>query len=228
MKKKYFIFIMLLFLCVGCKVKYTLTIDKDGKVESTALLTESKSFYDSYQHSSTGRVISFILEPYLDKLNSNNYEVNNSIGNENSGVKIKKKFDNIEDYINNDIFYSQFTDKINYSKNGKKVSISLTGKLSGDAQNQSKIPVKEGSIVIELPFKVTKNNADKVDGNRYIWNVSQEEEKEIIIEYDSSKINKSFKIPGIVIFLIIIISILVILFLVYNKMSAERKKSNDI
>lgn len=227
MKKKIFI-LLLLLLCVGCRSNYSIKIDKDGKVETSAYLTESKEFFDGYAHSSTGRVISFILEPYLDKLNSNNYEVNNSLGNENSGVIIKKTFNDWDSYIKDDILYSQFTDNIDYKKNGSIVKLKIKGKLSSDAQNQSKIPVKEGNITIELPFKVKSNNADKVSGNTYLWNLESGVDKEIVLEYDVNKLNKSFKIPGIVIFLIIIISILIILFLVYNKISVDRKKANNI
>ena len=230
MRKKFLLLIFAIFLCVGCKAKYTLEIDKDGKVKESASLTESAEFFERYTNSSTGRVISFILEPYMDILNENNYNVNNNIGTENSGVKITKEYNSIDDYVKDNIFYTQFTDKINLSKDGKKVSINFKGSFSASGQDQSRIPVNDADITIKLPFKVLEHNADSVDGQYYTWKFknNNEEEREIKIVYDSSKIAKETDTKLVFIFLGIIIGLLVIGFLVYNNMSAKKNSVNKI
>ncbi len=220
----------MIFLCVGCKANYTLEIDKDGKVKESVNITENAEFFERYTNSSTGRVISFILEPYIDVLNENDYDFSNYISDENSGVSIKKNYDSIDDYVNKNIFYTQFTNKINLSKDGKKVSINFKGNFSSSGQDQSRVPVNDATITIKLPFKVIENNADSVDGQNYTWifKNNNEEEREIKIVYDSSKITKESDSTLVFIFLGVIVGLLVIGFLVYNNMNARKKSANRI
>lgn len=230
MKKKILFIIFVIMLCAGCKANYSLVINEDGTVEERVALNETAEFYDRYSKSSPGRVIGFILEPYSDTLNEKGYSVENSITNEESGVVIKKKHNTIDDYVKDNVFSKQYSDKIDFKRDGKKVSLSIKGYLSASDQDQSKIPVHNGYIVIQVPFKVVENNADKVDGDTYIWDFTNNngKEREIKIVYDSSKLAKSTDYKMVFIFLGIILGILVIGFIVYNKMSAMRKESNRL
>lgn len=230
MKKKLLFIIFIIMLCAGCKSNYTMTINEDGSVEEKVYLSETSEFYERYSKSSTGRVIGFILEPYSDTLNKNGYSVENSISSEESGVIIKKKHKTIDDYVKDNVFYKQYSDKIDFKRDGKKVSLSIKGYLSASDQDQSRIPVQNGYIAIKVPFKVVENNADKVDGDTYIWDFTNNngKEREIKIVYDSSKLAKSTDYKMVFIFLGIILGILVIGFIVYNKMSAMRKESNRL
>ena len=46
--------------------------------------------------------------------------------------------------------------------------ITVKGKLSDQEQNQDKFPIDSATIIIELPFEVTDNNADNITGTIYI------------------------------------------------------------
>ena len=229
--KKRFLFILFLSLmfCAGCSANYTITIDEDGKVEERLSAREEEEFFENYPHSSKGLVISYMLDPYIDELNNNNYTVDNSITKTSGGVVITKKYDSIEEYIENSIIYKQFADEIKYSKDGDKVTLSVNGKFSHSEQNQELIPVDNASIKIELPFKVYENNADNDDETSYVWNFSKtdEELREIKIVYNVKKLNKKTDFT-ILIILGVLGVVMIIGFLVYSRIMVGRNNANKI
>ena len=226
MKKKFLLIIMIIMLCAGCKAKYNITISKDGSVEEYISATETSEFYESYEHSSVGRVIGFILEPYNDILSSNNYEVSNIFNVDESGVILKKKYNNVEDYAKNTIFYSQFSnDKVKYDLNGNFVTLSIKGQFLKISQQQNRFAINDAYVSIRLPFKVKESNADKVSGDTYTWifDKNAEEEREINIVYDRTKlVGKS---DNTVIIVIVIIAVLLgVTFFAYKKTKDKREK----
>ena len=231
MKKKIIFVILMLVLLSGCKAKYSLKINKDGSVDETLVATETPEYFDTYKHTSVGKVISYVIMPYIDVLNDKKYEVTNNVNiNSDSGVTVKKKYNSFKDYIGNSVIYSQFTDKINYEENGDKVSISLTGKFSSSDQNQSYVPIKDGKVSITVPYKVTDSNADKVDGNTYIWlfDNNKGEEREIRISYTKSKLlNLDFNYSAIIIVALIVI-LAIFAFVVYTKYKKSNREANKI
>ena len=230
MKKKIIFVVLMLILLSGCKAKYSIKIDKDGSVEETLVATETPEYFDTYKHTSVGKVISYIIDPYIDVLNEKKYSVTNNVKiNSDSGVTVKKKYSSFKDYIGNSVIYSQFTDKISYEEKGDKVYISLKGKFSSSAQNQSYVPVSDGSISITVPYKVIDSNADKVVDNTYIWNFDDNkgQEREINISYTKSKIeNLDFNYSAIIGVAIIIILGIIALFIFrrYKKANREANK----
>lgn len=228
-KSLLFILFLSLIFCAGCTANYTVTIDEDGKVEERLSAKEDEEFFENYPHSSKGLVISYVLDPYIDELNSNNYSVDSSITKQGGGVVISKKYDSLEDYIENSIIYRQFTNEINLTKNGDKMSISLEGKFSHSEQNQQLIPVDSGTITIELPFKVSENNADEEEGNTYIWNFTKADDdlREIKLIYNGKKLNKKTDFT-ILIVLGLLGVLLAIGFLIYSKIMIGKSNVNKI
>lgn len=229
MKRKFVFIFLIIILCSGCRAEYNLTINDDLSVEENVLATEAEDFFKEYEKSSIGRVIGFILEPYLTTLNENNYTTNTYITSGRSGATISKKFDSLEEFAKSTIFASQYTDKVDYTKDGNKITLSVKGRFSKADQDQTRFPIEEAAISIKLPFKVIDNNADKVDGDVYTWLFDKKdtEEREIKITFDGSKINKSFNYwyIGIIIGIIIL---LIMLFMVYNKVKSKRNNVNEI
>lgn len=227
--KKYILILFIIFLCCGCGVKYNISIDEKLKIEEKVSVTESAEFYSEYEKSSVGRVVSIILAPYLDTLNDNNYTITNSITSTSGGVVISKNYNSIDDYVNNTIFKSQFTDDLNYSVDGNKVTIVADGNFSYAEQDQSRIPVDKASISIKLPFKVLEHTADEVDGDTYIWNFdkSVEGKKEIKLVFNKSRINKEFDYRYII-GIIIIITIIACGFIWYKKFKEKKDNANTI
>ena len=229
MKRRFVFMVIMLLLCVGCRAEYNLTINDDLSVEENVLATEDSEFFEEYEKSSVGRVISIILAPHLDLLNENDYVTNSHITSGRSGATIMKKFSSVEEYANSNLFSSQYAENVNYSKDGNKITLSVKGNFSKAEQDQSRFVVDEAAISIKLPFKVIENNADKVDGDVYTWIFTENDtkEREIKITFDKSKIKKdiNYLYVGIVIGIIIL---LIVLFMVYNKIRSKRNNLNKI
>lgn len=223
MKKK-LILVLLLLLLSGCTVKYNLSIDEKGIVTEKATAMENSEFFSQYEKSSVGRVVGFLIEPYAETLNSNNYTTESIILTNEGGADISKEYSNAEDYAKNTILTSQFSDKVNYSLNGSDVTLSIKGKLSGSEQDQSVIPIDSADVVISLPFKVSDNNADEVVNNRYIWHLKADEEKEIKITYNKNRIEKKINYPVIILVGVVVVIIVIGGFYVYN----IKSKSEEI
>ena len=228
-KKLIFILLFSLIFCVGCSAKYTIVINEDGSVEERLYATEDENFFNNYPKSSKGLVISYMLDPYIDDLNSNNYKVENNITKTTGGVIITKKYDSIEDYVKNSIIYKQFTDEIKVEKKNGKVTISADGKFSHSEQNQSVIPVDKASIIVEVPYKVEDNNADDNDEVAYRWNFDEKdtENRTITLTYNSKKLGNKADIPVLVI-LGILGGLLLIGFLVYSRITVGKATANKI
>ena len=226
MYKKILFIIFIVVICTGCNVKYTLTVNKDNTIEESTYAAEDYSFFENYPHSSVGRIIGLLLQPHLDKLNSNEYNVETNIKSKSGGVRITKTFDSIEEYSKNSLFYSQFTDKIDCNVDGNIVTLTAKGKFVGESQNQNKLPVSSAEIKIIVPFKVLESNADVVDGNEYIWNADTNE-REIKIVYDKSKENKKSNYSTFIIIGAIII-ITIISLAIFMKFSSKKESVNRV
>ena len=225
--KKVFLMTIMMLLCVGCEAKYNITFNDDLSVKETINATEDKDFFDEYENSSMGRVVGFILEPYLNDLNKQGYNTDTIITSQNGGVSITNNYKNFDGYKRNTLLSSQFTDKIEYEQDGDIVTISAKGAFSKDEQNQDKFPVEKGTISITLPFKVKEHNADKVSGNTYTWEFDaiDTEEEELKIVFDSSrKGNENYILPIIIISGIVILVIGAIM--VYNGIKRRQSLAN--
>lgn len=229
--KKSLLFILLLSLlfCAGCTADYTITIDKDGKVEERLNAKEDESFFENYPHSSKGLVISYMIEPYIDELNAKNYSIDNNVTKQGGGVIITKTYDSIEDYVENSIIYRQFTNEIKLEKKGNGLTILTTGKFSHSEQNQELIPVDNAIISIEIPFMVSDNNADSIDDNMYSWKFTEKDvdTREIKLTYDIKKLNIKKDFTALIVLGILGV-ILVVGFLVYGRMMSGRESANKI
>jgi len=227
--KKIILILLMIGLCCGCQVNYQLEINKDLSVQENLKATRDSSFFEEYENSSMGRVVSLIIRPYLDTLNDNKYNVNNLITDSYGGVTINKKYKSLNEYSKNTILSSQFTDNIEYKEDGNKVYLSAKGKFSHSEQDQTKFPVNDATISITVPFKVTENNADTVDGNTYIWEFDSKDDKEREIKLVFNKEKMSDDNSLTVIIGILILIILVTGGLIMFKQFKDKKESaNDI
>lgn len=222
-------------MCAGCKVNYSVNIEKNLSVKESIRATESEEFFKEYTNSSIGRVVSFISAPYLETLNQTGYLYTTAIGKKDGGAIVTKDYDSIEDYVNQTIVTSQFTnERISYNRDGDMVTLSAIGKFSTSEQDQTKIYIDEASISLSIPFEVVDNNADRVMGNTYIWDFDNKnsEEREIKISFNAKVLEENKdKVNKVYLYLIIaglIIMAIVIGIHIYNKLQEKRAKVNKI
>ncbi len=229
--KKILLIVFMVLICAGCEANYTIKFDGDLNVEERLRALEDAEFFKQYENSSAGRVVGFILEPYLDELNNKGYTTETHITNQDSGVFINKKYKSLEEYIKSTILANEFTDKINYEVDGDKVTLSAVGKFSTGGQDQTHFSVDEGSITINIPFKVIEHNADEVDGDDYTWNIDgkkgEQRELKLVFDKSSFKNGTSDKFSPII-FLVIAGVLLIGGFMLYNKIKGKRENVNQI
>jgi len=229
-RKKIWLLLILALVVSGCTAKYTIKITKDLGVEETIVALQDAQFFNQYENSSAQRVISFLVAPHLDYLNSNNYIVRETIGPSFGGVVINNSFDTIEKFKETSKFTEQYADEWEYITNGNEVTLRIVGAFNADEYDQTgRYLIEEGEINIQLPFKVISHNADSYDEatNTYTWLIEKPGvEREITITFDKSKIEDAFN-PLYLIIGGIIIVILIFMAWIFGKMSGSKAR-NDL
>lgn len=228
-KKLVLLFISLLILCSGCTAEYTLSIGEDFTITESFTAMEDADFYNTYQNSSVQKVIGFILEPNLEYLNSNGYQVDQVIHNSDAGVKVENTYKSIEEFKEKSKVPNQIASDWSYVDNGDTITLSIKGTLNQDEQDQDgRYVIDEAKIKIVVPFEVVNHNADSTENNSYIWNLdTKSKDKEITITFTKSKkVDKPSETPYII-FGIIIVVVLIIAIAIYSIIGSTKKR-NDL
>ncbi len=180
MKKNFILLLFFVMLCCGCEANYTLRINEDLTVSETLSATEPAEFFLQYENSSVQRVVGFILEPNLEVINANKYQVGYINDSDKGGATLTKNYNSLEEYVKNTKISEQFGNEITYTKNGDETTLSITGSFSVDEQDQETgYKVQTAKISIVVPFEVTNHNADSYDkdSNTYTWNFDENSEE---------------------------------------------------
>lgn len=225
MKKVLFLMIIL-FILSGCKAKYEIDIKNDLSVYENISGLEDDKFYNLFD-SSKSDVVKLVIAPYKDIINSD-YAFKEFKDGNLFGAKVSKKYDSLDSYYDSFGFYKVYFKDLEIKKEKNIVSISLTSKKNNDLLSNRYV-IDSGEIIISLPFKVSKHNADKVSGNKYIWNfdLTDKTKSDIYIEFDS-KNNISMKKNNYIIFGGFILLILVASFIVYKYYKFAQDTRNKI
>ncbi len=227
-KKIFLIFIGLLILCSGCTAEYTLTVHDDFKVTESFTAMEDADFYNQYKSSSVQKVIGFILEPNLEYLNSNKYQVDQIINKKDAGVKVEKTYDSITDFKEKSEVTKQIANDWSYVDNGDTITLSIKGVLNQDEQDQDgRYVIDNLKINIVVPFEVTNHNADSSNNNTYSWTLDEENnEKELTITFNKKKKVDKGEEPPYIIFGIIIVIVLIIGIAIYSIIESNKHRNN--
>jgi len=112
--RKILALIIMIFLLTGCSVNYNLTINEDLTINEEVNMTGTSEFFSVYNKTSKLNVIKMMLDTD-DKtlLENNNYSIS-IVEDDTPYVKASKTFDDIIDYTNNNVFFKQYFDKIDY------------------------------------------------------------------------------------------------------------------
>lgn len=225
--------ILLVFICVfcfGCKARYELQINEDLTVNENITGLETDTFYNQYYKSTKERVINSIM--YMDNEYLNNVGYSKKIVNEDNltGATVNKKFNSLEEYFELSKAYTQFYENFDYKINNGVVTIDLKDQLLINYDSIERYAIDSCDVVITLPFKVKKSNADYInkETNTYIWNLNGDSQKDIYIKFDT-KMGADLKDNSISIISFVIVGIAVIvitgiIYFIYDK----NKKSNEI
>lgn len=229
MKKKIFYIIALLLVCCGCSTKYTIEIDENLGVKEYARAVETDEFFEQYPSSSVERVVGFLLEPNLEYLNENGFEVSDINDDEEAGVGLSNSYKSIEEYIEKSKIYEQYGE-LEYTEKDGQITLRIEGMLSDNEQDQSgKYLIDTSEISIKLPHNVVEHNADSVDEENgvYTWYINEPGvEKELYITFDK-KIKGEIPVGFIVVGGIVVVLAIAAYFL-YSKVSSSKSKRNEV
>ena len=225
MKKKILLFILCFFLVTGCDVKYDLTIDNDSYDEIVTLsFLKSQNTYDDVSN-------------YLEDEIPISY-------NPSEGVYYDSKIEEDDNYYNliynykHDInsftqsyFVSNCYPDFNVESNDKQIVLS-SGSQFTCFEGDDGLSADSVEINITTNLEVLDNNADRVNGNTYTWNINESNYNNKPIEMT---LQKSFEIEDVVpqneasnLSFIIVIAISVVALVVFVFVKHKARKNNNI
>ena len=203
MKCKIFLLIICLMLLSACNATYNIEINKNKESNESIVIKNIDDYYSKQD------IDSAINKSFPDSSNINyNIEGNNLIINRklskyynlNHNYTIDKEFGDIS------ILENKISLKPNYDK---CIFLFSDG---GEYISDDKIEIN-----LTIPFKISKNNADKINGNTYTWIYSINDcNKEAYIE---------FKESNVFAYILILIGIIIIGVCIFIK---KRKNRSDI
>ena len=220
MKKNIFL-LLILFLLTGCSCNYNVSINKDLTIDEEITIYGTNRLYKAYYKTNKVDVLRENLENYLEEIKENNYEY--SLHEEdNPYVVIKKKYQNMEEYLNNSKFFNDYFDEISYNKEGNIVKIETVGFNPNEEDNLDRFYVENAIININVAYEVDNTNTEDIDErtNTFRYHLKEEDKDfKILINYDLSKKFNPHKKNQIYILIAILIIIItwVILFFVDRK-----------
>lgn len=230
-KKKGLLIIIMICFLTGCNVKENIIINKDLSVNEEVNMSGTKDFFDNRYKMLPINVVKDILtsNERENLLTQNGYKYDISELDKFPSVIATKKYNNIETFTNNTIFKNQYFKTFNTIEENNLITINAKDYIKYEQGDLERYSISNCQINIKVPFKVTKNNADKYDSktNTFIWYINQNtNDKEIKLTFDKTRIyiynSNLYIIIGLIIILIII-GIEIIL-----KIKNKYKKVNEI
>lgn len=240
-KLKYLVAIFCIVLACGCEAKYNLKINSSGEFEEETIVS-----YSDVLNFDNNVLLNNTISPRLflnSKLESKIYAYYDSMGNPYDLIEDEENYYkqiNISDDKKLGIKYNYSFSKNNFERssivnscydnfnilndNGVNViSTSLNFKCFELYPELDSVVV---SIKVDKNFKVVENNADKVNGNTYTWNIYEynSKDKAITLKYKDA-VKKTNATLSILIGVSVIVLIGLIIFIFINNSS---KKNNKI
>lgn len=224
------LFIFIILLMTGCSVEYNLSINGDDSITEKVVATEKTKKMESLTRRKGKNAVSYLYDIYNRDDSSN---IVSKVEGSNTIATVTASHKDIDEYAKN--FSSDIFDKVNVSRKNDEVTITAVQKRELGGMSSYSPLYDSVEVKIKVPYIVTDNNADKIEGSVYVWNINKEQDlKKIKITYkeDSRKNSVNLKIKnktyninyGILIVSGIIILLLIIFIIIYFK----NKKNNII
>ena len=177
-----------IFLITGCDVKYEVDLTKDNsyyektEIEENNLTTDAYSIMRNYND--------FVYAIYSDRVTDleekdPNFEYYNIINNSNETkgfITLSYTFNN-QNIEKSNIIKTCY-DNITFLNNAKDINIKTSSKFLCFEEYPD---LKNVEIVIKTDKTIINHNADKVEGNTYIWNITKENANNKEIKLSSLK-----------------------------------------
>ena len=242
------VIIAALILLTGCaKLECNMDVKEDGSADVEYIIAISNEILKTAQEASDNLKATSELnetsinenstsqsDSYMDSLDEmaqeaekEGYKLEKYTDSDYTVYKLSKKFDNVEDVSLEEIFGEEVIkdsddNKIKYVKNGSKVGFSQKAEFDLSEYQEGYVVVYS----VNLPVKVSENNATEVDGNKLTWELEQGKKTTVeftagATEEDSGDILKTVLIIGGSVLGVAVIAGVVVLII-------KKTKKNDI
>lgn len=223
--KKFLLIFLVLFL-TGCTAQYDLTINAENIVEDVTVSLPKEILERD------------MLTPYLSSNNNLVYpgsEFNDvystSLDEDNNNYYLSYNYTHDYDKFSQSLFLNRCYENVSVVNNDNQIVLSTSDTFMCLNMMDDGFYLDSADIRIQTDMEVVNNNADKVVGNTYIWNIDSD-------NYNNKSINIQIKKPVNVmevvsdnetfyLMLFIVIAILVVALLVYVFVRSKAKRNNS-
>ena len=186
MKKiKIFIFLCLVLLLSGCSVEYDLTLNDDLTVSEKVVATEKTKRMEALTKQKGKQAVNYLYDMF--KRNGEDITLTSREDDYNTYATVITSHEDINDYASK--FSSDVFDNVNVTKDGNIITFSAEQKELLSSDTNYSLLYDDITVNITIPFEVTSNNADKVNGNTYTWNIKKDSDYKTI-EFSYKEGNK--------------------------------------
>lgn len=186
MKKiKIFIFLCLILLLSGCSVEYDLTLNDDLTVSEKVVATEKTKRMEALTKQKGKQAVNYLYDMF--KRNGEDITLTSRDDDYNTYATAITFHEDINDYASK--FSSDVFDNVNVTKDGNIITFSAKQKELLSSDTNYSLLYDDITVNITIPFEVTSNNADKVNGNTYTWNIKKDSDYKTI-EFSYKEGNK--------------------------------------
>lgn len=220
--KKVFLVLLLLLLC-GCTSNYNLKISNNKFEEKINIVIPDYDYsYEEVIDPESGVAVEddnqlkAFLEEETPALFSKKANYKKKVNYSGNSVDVNMSYTYTEKNFSDSNSLKLCFDNA-YFKNDKTYYIHASG-------NFYCLYTDSMDIVITTKNKVVSNNADKVEGNNYIWTITEENKDNVNIEFEVEKGFSRFNIIYVVFFAIVIFGIIFVVKTISNKGA----KNNEI
>ncbi len=170
MKKiKIFIFLCSILLLSGCSVEYNLTLNDDLTVSEKVVATERTKRMEALTKQKGEQAVNYLYNMF--KRDDENITLTSREDDYNTYATAITSHENINDYASK--FSSDVFNNVNVTKDGNIITFSTTQKELLSSDTNYSLLYDDITVNVTIPFEVTSNNADKVTGNTYTWNIKK-------------------------------------------------------
>ena len=230
-KLKIFIFLCLVLLLSGCSVEYDLTLNDDFTVSEKVVAIEKTKRMEALTKQKGKQAVNYLYNMF--KRNGEDITLTSRDDDYNTYATAIISHDDINDYASK--FSSDVFDNINVTKDGNIITLSTTQKELLSSDTNYSLLYDDITVNITIPFEVTSNNADKVNGNTYTWNIKKDSDyKTIEFSYkegnkkDEVNINVNNETYNIHYGVIIVIGLVIIIGSIVLFVYIKNKKNNVV
>lgn len=188
-KLKIFIFLCLVLLLSGCSVEYDLTLNDDFTVSEKVVATEKTKRMEALTKQKGKQAVNYLYNMF--KRNGEDITLTSRDDDYNTYATVITSHEDINDYASK--FSSDVFDNVNVTKDGNIITFSAEQKELLSSDTNYSLLYDDITVNITIPFEVTSNNADKVNGNMYTWNIKKDSDYKTI-EFSYKEGNKKDEI----------------------------------